>query len=464
MPLAASPEAQSGTPGPRSRWPLLVLAVGIAAAFWRMHQAPPAAPFVPPAAGALAATAAVTSTPPPTFTPADASQPADQGRYQTGFLPNPGPREGHAASMVALPDGRMRAFWIDGNEGSRDAVIGTSVFDPSAGSWSPPERVTGPQDHGKQLWRSVRKVGNAVAHRDDDGRIWLYYVTVSVGGWAGSSINSRFSLDDGKTWSAPKRLITSPFMNLSTLVRHAPVVYADGTWGLPVYHELLDMFAMIARIGRDGQLVDLQRINDRFIALQATVLVQDARRALVFLRNGTGVLPRKVYATETVDAGQRWLPTHETQLPNPGAPLAGLVLEDGTMLLAMNRAEVRRRNMSLMLSSDGGANWQEVHTFENQALESSARVERSRYITLTRADALKAGVSEAEADKAAGYAADIRCNGPASCDFEYSYPFLARASNGDVFLMYTWNRSYIRWARFDRAWIQAELTRRARVQ
>ena len=38
--------------------------------------------------------------------------------------------------------------------------------------------------------RYIRKLGNPVVTRDAAGRIWLFYVSVSVGGWSGSAINA----------------------------------------------------------------------------------------------------------------------------------------------------------------------------------------------------------------------------------------------------------------------------------
>jgi len=39
-----------------------------------------------------------------------------------------------------------------------------------------------------------------------------------------------------------RRLVSSPFFNLSTMVRGEPVQYADGTIGLPIYQNLLGSF------------------------------------------------------------------------------------------------------------------------------------------------------------------------------------------------------------------------------
>ena len=43
--------------------------------------------------------------------------------------------------------------------------------------------------------------------------------------------------------------MTSPFVNVSTLVRSNPFRYADGSIGLPAYHEFIGKFAELIRIG-----------------------------------------------------------------------------------------------------------------------------------------------------------------------------------------------------------------------
>jgi hypothetical protein len=45
----------------------------------------------------------------------------------------------------------------------------------------------------------------------------------------------------------------------------------------------------------------------------------------------------------------------------------------------------------------------------------------------------------------------------ARCHFEFSYPSLVRARGGEIHLLYTWNRAYIKHVRFDPAWLEERL-------
>src|SRR5450755_1926052 len=48
----------------------------------------------------------------------------------------------HAASLIELSDGRIRAFWFAGSrEGAEDVEIRSAVFDPAKDSWGPEHSI-----------------------------------------------------------------------------------------------------------------------------------------------------------------------------------------------------------------------------------------------------------------------------------------------------------------------------------
>ena len=91
-------------------------------------------------------------------------------------------------------------------------MINTAVLDPKTKSWATPTVVIDRVGAEKGLARYIAKLGNPVPARLADGRLQLFFVTVSIGGWAGSSISTMISDDEGSTWGRPQRLITSPLM------------------------------------------------------------------------------------------------------------------------------------------------------------------------------------------------------------------------------------------------------------
>ena len=359
----------------------------------------------------------------------------------------------HAASLVELDDGRIRAFWFAGSrEGARDVEIRSAVFDPAKNLWSAEQSIADRTGTQRALLRYVKKLGNPVAQRAPDGTLWLFYVTVSLGGWAGSSITAIASMDDGETWSPARRLITSPFMNVSTLVKGTPFLYNDGTMGLPVYHEFIGKFGELLRIGNGGAVIDKQRLSSGRSSLQPVVLIKNPQQALALMRY-SGVSPMRMIATATDDAGQHWSAPVKTALANPNAAIAGVALPDGRLLLVFNDTERERDALSLAVSADGGATWETVYQLEDQR---GHPTEPARYVQAA-ADLAKA--TEASITDATAYAKSaqrIKCVAQ-HCGFEFSYPYLIQTQSGDFHLVYTWNRSFIKHVRFTRAWLDQQM-------
>lgn len=369
----------------------------------------------------------------------------------------------HAASLVELSDGRIRAFWFAGSrEGAADVEIRSAVFDPMTDAWSAEQSVVNREATQHALLRYVKKLGNPVAHRTADGTLWLFYVTVSLGGWAGSSISAITSTDDGTTWSAARRLITSPFMNISTLVKGTPFSYSDGSIGLPVYHEFIGKFGELLRLSNGGEVIAKQRLSSGKFSLQPALLIKNPQQALVLMRYSgasPSVMDGKMIATSTDDAGQHWSVPAKTALSNPDAAISAVALPDGRLLLVFNDTKRERDALSLAVSADGGATWETVYQLEDQR---GHPADPARYAQ-TVADL--AGATEASITDASGYAKSaqrIKCVAQ-QCGFEFSYPYLIQTQNGDFHLVYTWNRSFIKHAWFTPAWLNQQIARHAQL-
>jgi len=296
-----------------------------------------------------------------------------------------------------------------------------------------------------------------VVVRAANGQIRLFYVTVSVGGWGGSSVTMTTSPDDGKTWTPARRLITTPFFNLSTLVKGTPFLYADGTIGLPVYHEFIGKFGELLRLDKTGAVIDKQRLSSGNDSLQPVLLAQSDRKAIALMRYAGDQLPKRVLRVSTDDAGQHWSRPEKSALSNPNAALSGVVLADGKILVALNDIESGRDQLSLVASHDGGVTWKTVITLEDQTALRGQPLDRARFLETT---GTLARDSDATVPNPADYsraAAAQMCRG-AGCGFEFSYPYLIQARNGDIHLVYTWNRSFIKHVRFNQAWLDQRLS------
>lgn len=321
-------------------------------------------------------------------------------------------RSVHSPAVVELGNGNLLAVWYGGTrEGAKDVMLYQSLWNRKKGVWGDVSLLTGPKQTQADLHIYIKKVGNPVLLRDASGKIWLFYVTVSVGGWSGSAINYRTSIDNGNHWGKANRLITTPFLNISTLVRGAPFLYSDGSIGLPVYHELLGKFGELLRIGSGGSVLDKVRISWGRTSLQPSVVPLDHMQAVVFLRY-SGHSPKRILQADTLDGGQTWSTPEKLPLLNPDSSIMGLRLHDGTLLLVFNNSEHDRDNLSLARSLDSGHTWNVVHVFED------------------------------------GHTPEGRIRP------EFSYPSLIQDDDGTIHLLYTWNRRRIKHIYFNPSWLR----------
>jgi predicted neuraminidase len=366
----------------------------------------------------------------------------------------------HAASLVELSDGRVRAFWFAGSrEGAEDVEIRSAVFDPAKNLWGPEQSVANREGTQRSLLRYVKKLGNPVAQRASDGTLWLFYVTVSLGGWAGSSITAVTSTDDGATWGSAQRLITSPFINISTLVKGTPFLYSDGSMGLPVYHEFIGKFGELLRINNSGEIIDKHRLSSGKSTLQPVILIKNPQQASALMRR-SGNSPKRVIATTTDDAGQHWSAPKPTTLANPDAAISGAVLPDGRMVTVLNDLEEGRDALSLVVSADGGVTWRTIYQLEDKR---SQPTDISRYSQVAGESAKATDASITDAGVYAKSAQRNKCEAE-RCSFEFSYPYLIQTQSGDFHLVYTWNRSYIKHVQFTPAWLNQQMGKAAKEE
>jgi len=416
---------------------LLVLAFVLAG--WKVLQRPAASSFAASPADAAKGLPSVGSQ-------AQQRSPDGRFRFDAQFVSSSPGQAVHAPSLVELRDGRLRAVWFSGSrEGAGDVTIQSAVMDPASLRWSAESTLLDRQTLQQGLWRYVKKLGNPVIARAPDGSLNLWVVTVSLGGWAGSSITWARSIDEGQTWSAPRRLVTSPFLNISTLVKGVPVIFENGETGLPVYHEFVAKFGEVLRIDAQGQVVDKIRIPGSRTSLQPVVLVSGPQKAQAYMRSGNATA---LMASDTSDAGKTWSPAHASTWPNPDSALAGTVTNTGKQWLALNPAP-RNREILALLQTDAGGSFDGVTPW---IVESSAnpqvRTPIGDYERLLAEELKARGASDSEAHAYVASARRQLCNGDI-CSQEFSYPYLMQSRDGYLHLVYTWHRTRIKHVRLD---------------
>jgi len=324
----------------------------------------------------------------------------------------------HSATAVQLASGQLLAMWYGGKrEGHIDVALYSATLDPSAQFWSAPKKVLDRYDAANSLNRYVKKVGNPVLIKHPQGPLVLVYVTVSMAGWATSRLNMAVSYDDGQSWHNSKRLITTPFFNISTLVKNDAVIYADGTIGITAYHELKGEYSEIVRVNIEGQVINQYRMTSGTNTIQPSIMVKSANNAIALFRD-SGRDIQRVHFTETQDSGKNWSPYEALQVKNPNSAVYGFNDTKQRTWMVFNNstrdAVHSRNNLALAVSENNGKDWRTLYYFENTELDETVSI-------------------------------------------KYSYPWVLNAANGQYHLMYTVDRKLIKQISFNQAWLEALL-------
>ena len=321
--------------------------------------------------------------------------------------PTGGPPAVHAGTITRLHDGRLLAAWFAGTrEGANDVHILMSSLASSASEWSEPTAIATREQTTDELNRYIAKLGNPILFADSRKRVWLFYVTVSMGGWSGSSITLKYSDDDGVTWSPAERLVTSPFLNISTLVKGCPMECESGHLLLPVYHEFIRKFGEAIVISPEGLLVSKIRLTAEQGAIQPWIVPIDRQASMAFYRQSEHqkklVLMNRLDNVFNSDCGS----IKSTDVPNPDAAIAVIRRTNGEYLMACNPVESGRHRLSLA-TSQNGLDWKIIR--------------------------------------------DVEASDPPA---EFSYPYLIQGVRGEYHLVYTWNRTQMRYLAFDERFLE----------
>lgn len=341
--------------------------------------------------------------------PAPAGDGGTSPLYVERFI-DPAPSQGtlHTPALGALPGGDVLAVWkvVESDELGA-AALQTAALARGAASWSAPRPLTSSGQSQRELGRVVTTLANPVLLADPDGTVRLFYVTAWAK-WSTAAVATKTSRDAGRTWSGARRIVAHPVGNLATLIKMAPVRFADGTVGLPGYHEFFGVFPQLLRVSPEGALLDKVRMGAGQTALQPSIVPLDDRRAVALLRNA---FKGRVLATRTGDGGRTWGPVQPIALPNPNAPVVGLRLRDGAVLAVFNDSAVSRDALSLAVSRDGGAQWQVLHRFESGELT------------------------------------------PDGIPINFSYPYAVQGTDGVIHLVYVWRQHRVKHVAFNEAWL-----------
>jgi len=240
--------------------------------------------------------------------------------------------------------------------------------------------------------------GNPVLFVAPDGKVYLYFVTIEGTNWAMASIKSIVSEDGAKTFGP-----VQPFRKKwGWMPRNHLVTLASGHVLFPLYDEVY--WKSVFMLSKDNCKTwqKAGKIPTRPGNIQPAV-VQFDDGSLMSLSRTRG---KRIWRSYSQDQGMTWSKAEEIDLPNPNAGIDLIRLESKELVLAFNNTDSKRTPLSIALSKDNGKTWPVIKNIETE-------------------------------------------------NFEFSYPSLAQAADGKIWLTYTWKRKAIGYAVFDLEWLQS---------
>lgn len=255
-------------------------------------------------------------------------------------------------------------------------------------TWLQPARHSGKALAGNKVRKPCYNPVLYIAQNDE--LVMDYKIGSNMQDWTGWEIRSK---NGGKSWSHPRPLTHNPeerhlrlgpikdkpIVNNGRIIAGSSTEVTYDSW--KVHFETSD---------DDGQTWQKREVEcDTILCIQPTVLNLGNNHLKALCRTRQ----HRISVTESFDNGATWTPMRLTDSPNNNSGLDAVTLHDGRHLLICNYHgnDSRRSPLTLLISNDGD-NWQKVIDLEEDD----------------------------------GY--------------EYSYPAIIQASDGDIWIVYTWHR------------------------
>lgn len=163
-----------------------------------------------------------------------------------------------APSLAALPDGRLAAAWLGEGHGAwqADQAIWFSTLDDNG--WHEAFALTTREEAAGHTLAHLGRLSRPVllAHA---GRLDLWFNASGPGLSAFPGLFLMSSRDAGQSWSAPRRVLMSPWLQGGLHLVSAPLPLSDGGSLLPLAPEAASQPAVWLRLAASGQAVARQR-------------------------------------------------------------------------------------------------------------------------------------------------------------------------------------------------------------
>ena len=350
------------------------------------------------------------------------SQPGMREAYLPVLFPS-----SHAANLLVLRNGTLLCSWFSGTwEGDSDVSIVVSRLPKGTNQWTKAVVV----DH--QPGKSFQ---NPVSFQDATGKILLFHTAQTANkGQADAQVFMVTSSDDGDSWGSRELL----FSKAGSYIRQPLLAMSTTEWLLPMYYtpsegitKGADANYSAVKITKDGGKTWSEcEIPKSEGLVQPTVVRLDNGNFLALFRSRYADW---IYQSASKD-GCVWSAPSPTQIPNNNSSIQMTKLEDGHLVLVFNNSNAStsrekpqtapRKPLSAALSVDGGKTWPWVRDIEAGSMETTNHDHFPEH----------------------------------SGREEYSYPAVVQASDGHIYVAYTYRRLDMKVVSFDEDWIKQGAT------
>lgn len=388
----------------------------------------------------------------------DAIAPLMDGRFRPhpelsgradAFLPSPCVQN-HAANLAFLADGTLTCVWFGGTmEGMGDISVYLSRLAPGGERWSEPERLSDDPAKSEQ---------NPLVFTAPDGRVWLLYTSQTAGNQDGAVVKCRISVDGGRSFGPVHVLCDIP----GTFVRQPIVVNGAGDWLLPVFRCVSvpgrrwtgDVDTAAVLVSTDaGSTWTMREVPDSLGAVHMNIVPLGSGRMAAFYRDRYAEAVRR---SASDDDGSSWSPPAPTNLPNNNSSVQATRLADGRIAIVHNHVNATMsadRRVSLYDEIEGGASAAEgdapAPIAERGAVWGVPRAPLSLAVSVDDGRSFRRIL-----DLDTGSGSCLSNNSSELKNREFSYPSIAEAADGTVFVAYTVYRRAIKVVRLDPALLQ----------
>jgi len=255
----------------------------------------------------------------------------------------------HCSTVVELPSGDLLAAWYAGSgEAKRDVAVVSSRRRVDEESWGPLQVVS--DTPGKPE-------GNCVLFLAPDGKLWIVFGVMhgKLEGphgpgvrWVTCDVRSKTSSDEGMTWSETRILREE----LGMVPRCKPIILDNGDMIMGFEHKSGFSYFMISPDSGESWF---WTGPVKGVPNQHPTLIQRENGDVFAMFRPS--LFKRVARSVSHDRGRTWEEAVNTEIPNPGAAIDMVKLQDGRLVLAFNNSWKSRNPLTLALSEDEGESW-----------------------------------------------------------------------------------------------------------